>query len=475
MMTPEQFVRRYTGQAIAYDGPKYGVQCVGGFKVWCAAEGVPVVACPNDWAESYWTCLNGNGQIDASVASWQKKYFTKITDWRDFRNGDWVIWPIGCSSHPASHIAMFFDGKQFGQRQYEDNRAFCLKNTDFTDAFGALRWKGYEDYIPVLPGKNVLTINEHKYTYWRMTGNDEINVLSPGLNKVARIQEFDADVLINGLVTGANFYQMDAGNPDGQPYGMTFGDISSPLNGVYQSLPNQDRTLFYDLETGMFGDSTGVEVDPTHNVFSPCLVFPNSKGHWEYARMTGLGHKDYKSTYTFVIRFGDGYAIGIAHQEMTPAEIVADFTQTDMVNIAFLDGGGSAQAGFRDDNNTMNYVHDTERPTASAVVISRKYTSAQTAPVEVPQEEPVQEEPEAEEPEDIVITEEDEEPSMKEEITVRGQLAKLIDAKTIYSCVVIGTLCYMEVNQIPTDEKFLVIVTAIITFYFSHQANKGAK
>ena len=105
MRTPDSFVQEYTGKAIAYDGPKYGVQCVGGFKVGCVYLNIPVVACPNDWAESYWTCKNGNGVVIQSVKDWQTTYFELIDDYRKFKNGDWVVWPKGSKSHPLSHSA----------------------------------------------------------------------------------------------------------------------------------------------------------------------------------------------------------------------------------------------------------------------------------------------------------------------------------------------------------------------------------
>jgi hypothetical protein len=59
--------------------------------------------------------------------------------------------------------------------------------------------------------------------------------------------------------------------------------------------------------------------------------------------MVGLSHISNKNRYSFVIRFIDGYCLGLAEEELTPKEITADFSQNEMVNIAFMDGGGSAQ------------------------------------------------------------------------------------------------------------------------------------
>ena len=490
MISPVNFVRRYNGQAIVYD-PGYGVQCVGGFKVWCRDEGIPVIPCPSNFAESYWTCRNRDGSINSATYAWQTKYFTKITNPGDFRNGDWVVWPKG-SSHPDSHIAMYYDGQEFGQRQYEDNRAFCLKNTNFKDAYGALRWIGYENYREIPYGINLLELNGHKYRIRRMTGTDKITVVAAGLNEVAPIKELDADVRISAKITGGNYFQMKTDIPD-QPYGMTFGDLSAPKNGVYQSLPMQDSTLFYDLDTGHFGDCKDVNIDPTHSVFSPALVFPNSKGHWEYARMVGLSHKDYKSRYSFVLKVPDGYAVGIATEDMTPEEIANDFSFTDFENIAFLDGGGSAQMAYWE-NDRMNYERtDTDRATPSAVAIYRDFTDSH------PQDEPGQPlEPEqpAEQPEtgeNQPDTGKEEEQPMDNEKpaeqpgtvpgwndpdagkkTVYDRFVALLAVKSIITIVCLALFSYLTIHEKISQDQFMTIFTAVIMFYFGTTFQKGA-
>ena len=258
--------------------------------------------------------------------------FDYITDPAQFRDGDWIFW--------KSHVAMYYNGKEVGQNQPKPY--VTSKEMNWTGILGAMRYK-YWSSVQIGYGASDVEINGHLYHLYRATPKDKPYVLGAGLNKVLPIRELDADILVYAKVGGANYFQMKDNQAD--PKNTTYGDISAPLNGEYQSLPNQDTTLFYDLETGEFGDCTFIEVDPTHNVFSPALVYPNAKGHWEYARMVGLGHKDLKNMYSFVIRYNDGYCLGIADAEMTPQEIADDFVLTDMLNIAFLDGGGSAQGG----------------------------------------------------------------------------------------------------------------------------------
>lgn len=257
--------------------------------------------------------------------------FDYITDPAKFQDGDWIFW--------KQHVAMYYQGTEVGQNQgapYVTSKAM-----NWNGILGAFRYKHWGG-VAIRYGASDVEINGHSYSLYRNTPKDKIVVLGAGLNQVKPIKEFDVNGLIYAKLAGANFYQMRKDVPD-QPYGMTFGDVSAPYDGEIQSLPNQDSTLFYDLDTGAFGDCTYVEVDPTHNVFSPALVYPNANGHFEYARMVGLSHKDLVNDYSFIIRFSDGYCLGIANQKMTPQQIAEDFTLTDMINIAFLDGGGSAQ------------------------------------------------------------------------------------------------------------------------------------
>ena len=142
-MTPEQFYADTVGKRIDVDGyPKWQpYQCIDLFRYWGQLNGVPVPATPDDRASGYWTCLNEKSKIVPAVAEWQSKYFVKITDPTQFRTGDWIIWGWG-GSHPETHVAMYYHGQEYGENQ-GGNASACLKTTDFSDALGALRWKGY--------------------------------------------------------------------------------------------------------------------------------------------------------------------------------------------------------------------------------------------------------------------------------------------------------------------------------------------
>lgn len=131
-MTPEQFYAETLNKVIDYDGA-YGAQCVDAFRYWGKMNSVPIPPTPNNWASGYWLSRDGLGF---------SKWFDYVTD-GNYRTGDWVIWNNGSRSHPSSHIAMWYYGQEYGENQ-GGNRGFCLKPTDFSDALGALRWKGYD-------------------------------------------------------------------------------------------------------------------------------------------------------------------------------------------------------------------------------------------------------------------------------------------------------------------------------------------
>ena len=130
-MTPEQFYAETVGKVIDYDGA-YGAQCVDGFRYWGKMNNVPIPPTPNNWADGFWYSRDALGF---------GKWFIYVTD-GNYRTGDWIFWARGSKSHPSSHVAMWFYGQEYGENQ-GGSGGFSLKLTDFSDALGALRWKGY--------------------------------------------------------------------------------------------------------------------------------------------------------------------------------------------------------------------------------------------------------------------------------------------------------------------------------------------
>ena len=130
LKTAKEFYEKYNNKSYDDDGA-YGIQCVDGFRIFCREFGVPVKPTPNNYADGYWYSRDALGY---------SSYFEYVTGYSNFKNGDIVIWAKGSKSHPSSHIAMYYNGKEFGENQGGD-RSFCLKDTNFKDAIGALRLK----------------------------------------------------------------------------------------------------------------------------------------------------------------------------------------------------------------------------------------------------------------------------------------------------------------------------------------------
>ena len=128
MKTAKSFYEKYLGKAINYDNA-YGVQCVDGARLWQDYFLGASIPCAGNYASGYW----------AGNRAWFKsKGCTEVTNYKNLRNGDLVIWNYGSKSHPSSHVAMYYEGKEFGQNQGGD-RSFCLKSTNFSDMAGAFR------------------------------------------------------------------------------------------------------------------------------------------------------------------------------------------------------------------------------------------------------------------------------------------------------------------------------------------------
>lgn len=474
MKTPDSFVAEYTGKAIDDDGA-YGVQCVDGFRIGCRYLSIPVMPTPNNWADGYWTCLNSDGTPSETTAQWQEAYFDKIHHGQQFKDGDWVIWAKGSRSHPSSHIAMYYGGQEFGENQGGD-RSFCLKTTDFNDALGALRpkaWGRIPDY------ESDITINGHLYHMYGQASHLRAVVLSPGLNKTAPIRELDCNAYVYAKITGCNYFQMREDIPE-QPYGMTFGDISAPMNGVYQTLPNQDSTMYFDLETGEHADCTDVTVDADHNVFSPVLIYQPGK-NVQYATMVGLGLCNTASRYCFVIRYSNGtYALGMTDADLTPNQIANDFNSiTDMESLSIIDGGGSAQMmRYITKESRVEYTRDTGRATAGCIALIGGPVASQE-PVSAPTQDE-QDESEGEpmtdtkpqEQAEIVPAENWTDPEPQDSLIVQ-RIAALLSVKsliTIFLTVIFGLLV-LKGEELP--DKFVSIYTMCISFFFGYQFKKA--
>ena len=359
-MTPSEFHKQYYGWEKDVDGVA-GIQCVDLFK-----EFLRIIGC-----STYASPIGGDGYADNI---WYNR--KRWAQWFDFvpagqfRDGDIVLFPHrkrGGKTHPLSHICFYYGGQQFGTNQHDAKigRCACDKPCNWSDALGALRYKYWETTakMTIPKGYSKQTIGGHAYMVYRQKDGQKIGVLSAGGKNLKAISAHDTpDALIYAKIGGANFFQM----AQGDDYGTHYGDEVSPLNGVYQIVPAQDSTLYYNLETGKYGNSTDYYPDKSENVFSPSVVFHD--GTYEYAKMVGVNHAYTPSIYTALIRLKDGtYIMALSGSTIIPKTMYNDFKTIDgFESMAFLDGGGSAQMQAWHDGK-MDNVRVTTRLLPSVV------------------------------------------------------------------------------------------------------------
>ena len=130
-MTAKEFVDKYNGTANDVD-KAYGVQCVDLFKLFTKVNyGISNYNCTNGLASGLW------------IYRKSKPYYKYFVDANvnNLQNGDWVVWGK-CKVAPNSHIAMYYNGKFFGQTQFGVKKArLCDITTN--GVIGVLRPKMY--------------------------------------------------------------------------------------------------------------------------------------------------------------------------------------------------------------------------------------------------------------------------------------------------------------------------------------------
>ena len=403
-----------------------------------------------------------------------EKYFEFITDPAKLQPGDWCIWDRGSASHNQSHIALFYEPDyEVGQNQGAPY--VTEKKTTFSDIMGAFRFRGWTA-ADIKQGASDIEINGHSYSLYRQTDEQKAVILSAGLNHLKTIKELDADVYVYAKITGANYFQMKPDQPD--PYGTTYGDISAPLNEVWRMIPNQNNTLYFDLDTGAYGDCTGIHIEQDHDVFSPGCVFP-AVGNYQYGTFIGIDCVNVAERYSFCIRFKDcSYAVGICNQETTPKQIASDFKQFPIESIAFLDGGGSAQFG-RWNGKQFEYIRDTGREVPSAVAI------ISTTPIQATENTPSQGETQKDEEQNMNDETTQEQPEMAPVegwndpepptigTTLLQRLAALLSVKSIITLFLTVIFGLLVLNGRELPDKFVSIYTMCISFFFGYQFKKA--
>lgn len=389
-MTPQQFYAETLNKVIDYDGA-YGAQCVDAFRYWGHLNNVPVPPTPNNYADGYWYSRDALGF---------NKWFTYINNPAEFRTGDWVIWgrstmPGGSKSHKSSHIAMYYMGKEYGENQ-GGNGGFTLKDTVFSDALGALRWKGYES-MKIEKGYHHMSWRGINVDIVRATAANgyKLHLISAGDDPYALkdLMEFDSDKLGIVACVNANYFEMATG--------LHLGCEGDMYDEYFQAPKAAGIISYYISDLGKIGahdqKDFWLSKEQIQMVCAPyaCLIH---NGQNVDMHSTAFGSKDLvKNTQTAAMRIDDDWCLAI-FSECFPSDVHAFAQECGANELILMDSGGSTQMFECATTGHRRQIRHTSRKLPNVLVLA-KDIEAQKPIDDEPTPEPSEPEPAPVEPE----------------------------------------------------------------------------
>lgn len=391
-MTPEQFYAETVGKQIDVDGyPKnQPYQCVDLFRYWGQMNSVPIPPTPNNYASGYWLSRDSLGF---------SKWFDYVTD-GNYKTGDWVIWNNGSRSHPSSHIAMYYYGQEFGENQ-GGNASACLKTTDFSDALGGLRWKGYEN-MGISKGFSTREWNGIKIDTIRGTyaNGYHLHLISAGdAFALKRIMAFDSDRLAILGAINANYFDNTPGSPT---FGMHLGvEGDGWVRGYFQAPKEAGILAYYITDDGKIGAHDQADFwlsqSEVQMVCAPYSVLIHN-GQNTDLRSASFGSKELiKNTQTAILRIQDDWCLAI-FSECFPSDVHAFAQEAGANELALMDSGGSTQMFECATTGHRRAVRHTGRLLPNVLVLAKEINPAGTpdqpdVPQPEPEPEPIEDEP----------------------------------------------------------------------------------
>lgn len=497
MITVNQFITGYTGWSKDIDGAA-GVQCVDLAKEHFRLAGVP----------NYADAIGGDGYADNI---WYHRvrwltWYKEVQKSEGFKDGDMVIFPHkdrGGWTHPFSHVCFYYQGKEFGTNQGQ--KPACLKDTDWSDALGALRlreWCG--EALPY--GYSELIRNGISARIYR--GNSAagygLHVLSAdGSTDLKDITEFDTNKGIKAAVSNAGYFQMEdnQADPKGTHYGV---EQDAAAGNSYTQAPKQSGILaFYETKDGVCdfcnADQYFGNPEDVNFAITPYAVRIHD-GKKVFGRSVNFGDKDdIKNTQTAAVKFDNGdWALAVFPEQIYPRDTVSFFDNfAGVKELILMDSGGSSQLlTWDNEEKVMRKRLYTERKLPNVFAIAKlKDASFEPDPEDlVPKEEPIivpvidpeikNDETEGEnmkekEPEIQIV----DNPNWKDPDEINPELnpgrvillniANLFKVKSILTFAIVGT--YLALLFIPREiPHFLeTLVTMVAGMYFGSQINKS--
>lgn len=474
--TPTDFYRRTIGRSYDIDGA-YGFQCWDYMAEQAYSNGVPlsVIHCSRTgYVQDIWDLRYQSGILS---------YYDPIPAGQ-FMNGDMVIWPFSYGYTPKSHVAMYWNGTAVGQSQSGQKYVCSVAYLDFNKALGGFRLKTWEDNRMTIDGwqKVEAEISGVSVILTGAPDGDSLTLISAA--KPNLISEIDnPHYIYDGKLNAGFFNNHPAEETYGEAYGIRCGhnEWSVPRQGkfIYYALLNNGQT-----EVGL-DSNFWYTPDQCQCACSPALVLMHNGKDCEYISPSRADRRTLSCVQSVLIRTSERFVFMITQGNLTPDQIRnwVKGNISGVQDLVFNDGGGSVsmQYGYeviygtaekRRIVNVWSFYH--AKPQAASEPVQPVSDDQVILPISGPQEPQIEAKAEETQPVIPVIPQEDD--NMEDEKrTVSGQLAKLIDVKSIITIMVMFCLCYLVVTgqEIPND--FMTVLIAIMTFYFGYQSNKGDK
>ena len=307
--------------------------------MFCQWAGIPNRATPNGWADSIWTCKDADGTINASYQKWQETYFLKVTNKNDVQDGDICVWGKG-SSCPSSHVAMYFGGRYFGERQGGD-RGFRLVDLQ-NDWLGALRWKEWANDME--RGLNYIEFAGVPFALYRAQKGYGLQMLSAGVGEVKNIKKFDNSQLLIMSMVNANYFQMS--DVEADAYGTHYG-VEQTFDGVDLAPKSNGLLVFYQLRNGEICYTMSSEYWFTRNdVIFACTPYSILRHHGQNVdvRSSAFVNKENIATMqTMILNIAGDWVECVSLQPTFPSVMREFAGNLNADEAVLMDGGGSSQ------------------------------------------------------------------------------------------------------------------------------------
>jgi hypothetical protein len=267
---------------------------------------------------------------------------------------------------------MYYNGYEFGQNQ-STSRAFTLKSTNFSDALGALRWKGFENMsIELKEGLQDITYNGVLYKVVKAEAGYGLRLISAGDSMTVKdITQIDSDKLDVRAKVNASYFDMSNTSANGTHYGVEQSETldDCPKNSGYLVFAEKNDGTIVECSAS---DYWLTKKDVVFGVTPYSCRIHN--GTLVYDRSTAYGDKDNtKNSQTAVFKIADGrwcLAVTATGQTCCPRDITAMAQACGATECIIMDSGGSTQMFAY-----LNKVVYTGRKIANVLALAKDITT----------------------------------------------------------------------------------------------------